>query len=69
MNSTPLFLFALVALAVIATPGPTVLLALVNGSHYGVRRRCPACWLDRLCGGALLGLAGSLAFYRCAGNS
>lgn len=41
MNSTSLFLFALVALAVIATPGPTVLLALINGSHYGVRRSVP----------------------------
>ena len=25
----------------IATPGPTVLLALANGSHYGVRRSLP----------------------------
>ena len=41
MNSASLFLFALVALAVIATPGPTVLLALINGSHYGVRRSVP----------------------------
>ncbi len=41
MNSTSLLLFALVALAVIATPGPTVLLALINGSHYGVRRSVP----------------------------
>lgn len=41
MNSTSLLLFAAVALAVIATPGPTVLLALINGSRYGVRRSVP----------------------------
>jgi threonine/homoserine/homoserine lactone efflux protein len=36
MNST-LLLFAVVAFIGIATPGPTVLLALTNGSRYGVR--------------------------------
>jgi threonine/homoserine/homoserine lactone efflux protein len=36
MNST-LLLFAAVAFIGIATPGPTVLLALTNGSRYGVR--------------------------------
>jgi len=41
MNSTARFLFALGAPAVIATPGPTVLLARVNGSHDGVRRSVP----------------------------
>lgn len=41
MTSSSLLLFAAVALAVIATPGPTVLLALVNGSRYGVRRSVP----------------------------
>ena len=41
MNATSLLLFAAVALAVIATPGPTVLLALINGSRYGVRRSVP----------------------------
>lgn len=30
--------FALVALITVATPGPTVLLALTNGSRYGLRR-------------------------------
>lgn len=30
--------FALVALLTIATPGPTVLLALTNGSRYGMRQ-------------------------------
>jgi threonine/homoserine/homoserine lactone efflux protein len=33
-----LLLFALVALVAIATPGPTVLLALANGSRFGVKR-------------------------------
>ncbi|RCS22777.1 LysE family translocator [Phyllobacterium salinisoli] len=32
--------FALVAFIGIATPGPTVLLALTNGSRFGVRRAC-----------------------------
>lgn len=41
MNSTTLLLFSIVALVAIATPGPTVLLALANGSHYGVRRSLP----------------------------
>jgi threonine/homoserine/homoserine lactone efflux protein len=33
-----IFAFAFVAVVVIATPGPTVLLALANGSRFGVRR-------------------------------
>jgi threonine/homoserine/homoserine lactone efflux protein len=41
MNLTTLLLFTLVALVAIATPGPTVLLALANGSRYGVRRALP----------------------------
>lgn len=41
MNATTLLLFSLVALVAIATPGPTVLLALANGSRYGVRRSVP----------------------------
>ena len=41
MNLTTLSVFALVALVAIATPGPTVLLALANGSRYGVRRSLP----------------------------
>jgi len=40
MTDTTLFLFAVVALIGIATPGPTVLLALTNGSRYGVRASC-----------------------------
>jgi threonine/homoserine/homoserine lactone efflux protein len=35
MNQT-LFVFTVVAFIAIATPGPTVLLALTNGSRYGV---------------------------------
>ncbi|HSV50621.1 MAG TPA: LysE family translocator [Burkholderiaceae bacterium] len=41
MNTTTLLLFAIVAFVAIATPGPTVLLALANGSRYGVRRAMP----------------------------
>lgn len=41
MTFTTLLLFSLVALVAIATPGPTVLLALANGSRYGVRRSLP----------------------------
>jgi threonine/homoserine/homoserine lactone efflux protein len=40
MTETTLFLFFIVALIGIATPGPTVLLALTNGSRYGVRVSC-----------------------------
>ncbi|VTU13933.1 Homoserine/homoserine lactone efflux protein [Variovorax sp. SRS16] len=48
MHLATLLLFALVALVAIATPGPTVLLALTNGSRYGVRR-------------ALAGMLGAMA--------
>ncbi|MES2280063.1 MAG: LysE family translocator [Pseudomonadota bacterium] len=41
MTATTLLIFALVALVTIATPGPTVLLALANGTRYGVRRSLP----------------------------
>ena len=41
MNTTTLLLFSVVALVAIATPGPTVLLALANGSRYGLRRSVP----------------------------
>ena len=41
MNSTTLLAFAVVALIAIATPGPTVLLALANGSRFGLRRAVP----------------------------
>jgi threonine/homoserine/homoserine lactone efflux protein len=48
MTATTLVAFALVSLIGIATPGPTVLLALSNGSRYGVRR-------------ASFGMAGAMA--------
>jgi threonine/homoserine/homoserine lactone efflux protein len=41
MHLTTPLVFSLVALVAIATPGPTVLLALANGSRYGVRRAVP----------------------------
>ncbi|UIK07155.1 LysE family translocator [Neorhizobium galegae] len=41
MSEVPLLAFAIVALIGIATPGPTVLLALTNGSRYGLRRALP----------------------------
>ena len=58
--------FAFVAVAVIATPGPTVLLALTNGSRFGVRRACAgmigAVMSDFiLVGAAALGLGALLA--------
>jgi threonine/homoserine/homoserine lactone efflux protein len=41
VSTTTLLVFSLVALVAIATPGPTVLLALANGSRYGLRRSVP----------------------------
>jgi threonine/homoserine/homoserine lactone efflux protein len=41
MTSVTLIAFAVVAFIGIATPGPTVLLALANGSRYGIRRALP----------------------------
>ncbi|TCU15739.1 LysE family translocator [Rhizobium sullae] len=38
MDIVTLFAFAAVSFVGIATPGPTVLLALTNGSRYGTRR-------------------------------
>ena len=40
MNQT-LLIFSVVAFVGIATPGPTVLLALTNGSRFGVRASLP----------------------------
>jgi threonine/homoserine/homoserine lactone efflux protein len=40
MHIVTLLTFAAVSFVGIATPGPTVLLALTNGSRYGVRRAC-----------------------------
>ena len=36
-----LLVFSIVAFVGIATPGPTVLLALTNGSRFGVRASLP----------------------------
>lgn len=47
MSLSILLLFSTVALVAIATPGPTVLLALSNGTRFGVRR-------------ALAGMAGAV---------
>lgn len=41
MTTVTLLAFALVAFIGIVTPGPTVLLALSNGSRFGVRRAAP----------------------------
>ncbi len=47
MGGTTILAFAFVAFIGIATPGPTVLLALTNGSRHGIRR-------------ALAGMAGAV---------
>jgi threonine/homoserine/homoserine lactone efflux protein len=41
MSIATLLAFSVVALLAICTPGPTVLLALSNGSRFGVRRAVP----------------------------
>ncbi len=41
MHLTTLLAFAAVSFIGIATPGPTVLLALTNGSRFGVKRALP----------------------------
>jgi len=66
MTQLTLFAFALVAFIGIATPGPTVLLALTNGSRYGMRTACygmiGAVLSDFvLIGGVALGLGALLA--------
>jgi len=40
MTDVTVLAFSLVAFIGIATPGPTVLLALTNGSRFGMRRAC-----------------------------
>ena len=40
MSEASLLAFAAISFVGIATPGPTVLLALTNGSRYGVSRSC-----------------------------
>ncbi len=64
--SQTLLIFALVAFIPIATPGPTVLLALTNGSRFGIRAALPgmlgAVLSDFiLVGAAALGLGALLA--------
>ncbi|HWX64551.1 LysE family translocator [Bradyrhizobium sp.] len=66
MTETTVLAFAVVAFIGIATPGPTVLLALSNGSRFGVRRAvagmCGAVLSDFvLIGAAALGLGALLA--------
>ncbi len=66
MTILTILAFALVAVAVIATPGPTVLLALTNGSRFGLARACAgmmgAVLSDFiLVGAAALGLGALLA--------
>lgn len=66
MNELTLLAFAAVAFIGIATPGPTVLMALTNGSRYGLRRACSgmagAVLSDFvLIGAAALGLGALLA--------
>lgn len=65
MNSTSLFLFALAAL-VFAWLEFSVMLAYAFSGARAIRRLMASAtrWLDRFCGGALLALAGSLAFCR-----
>ena len=41
MSTATLLLFILASAVAIVTPGPTVLLAMSNGSRHGVRT---ACW-------------------------
>ncbi|WP_092252160.1 LysE family translocator [Bradyrhizobium sp. Rc3b] len=66
MTEATILAFAVVAFIGIATPGPTVLLALSNGSRFGVRRAipgmCGAVLSDFvLIGAAALGLGALLA--------
>ena len=66
MTILTILTFTFVAVAVIVTPGPTVLLALSNGSRYGVRSACAgmlgAMMSDFiLIGAAALGLGALLA--------
>ncbi|MCU4118856.1 LysE family translocator [Variovorax sp. N23] len=66
MTLATALLFCIVALAAIATPGPTMLLALTNGSRHGVRRSLPGmagamCSDVVLVGAVALGLGALLA--------
>src|SRR5262245_49270890 len=66
MSGTALALFTLVAFIAIVTPGPTVLLALSNGSRFGLRASLPGMFGAVLSdivlvGAAALGLGALLA--------
>ena len=63
MQTSTLIAFSLVALVAIVTPGPTMLLALANGTRLGFRRSLPG-----MLGAALLTLSGSLLLYRRSGS-
>lgn len=65
MTLTTALIFAFMALVTIATPGPTVLLAMNNGSRHGIRRALAGVW-GAASGGLLLALAAVLAGYRRA---
>lgn len=57
--SQTLLIFAFVAFIAIATPGPTVLLALTNGSRFGVRAALPG-MLGAVCSDFILVSAAAL---------
>lgn len=61
MIGISLVTFALLAFVVVMTPGPTVLLALSNGSRFGLGVKAVqfltsrgTLWIDRVCGGILV---------------
>lgn len=56
--SHTLLIFALATLVVVATPGPTVLLALTNGSRFGIRAALPGLLGAVLSDFILVGAAG-----------
>ena len=58
MSSATLAAFALVAFIGIATPGPTVLLALSNGSRFGLKRALPGMFGAVLSDFVLIGAVG-----------
>ena len=60
MCSSDLMVFAAIDVAVMLG------YALLGSKAVRMLKRSGALWLDRICGGALLALAGSLAAYRRA---
>lgn len=55
MTLTTALIFAFMALVTIATPGPTVLLAMNNGSRHGIRRALAGVWGAVASDGVLVG--------------